>query len=1113
MLLTLNNYLEKIVTNKIFKTVITLLVVFYILLGSSCSSFASTPVADMSDTSTPLTAERAGNYVANFAINFERNFYKKVEYSVLLNELVSTYNGNAINGDYYFSNSSWIAFVYNQSLKLYDNTAISTMGVGDYVTPHTKIEQATWKEDFFEQIKFNGDAYAVVEDEETGEKKKTEYLNIADLASNDEIHPGDVLIRTKYTEPKEGEEPEPYTGMVVLYIGAGQVIYCEETENGKNVIVKCYIDDLHFTIDTVLRIKEDTANKILDTNATLIFAGQSYDPQITYQGIPGYGTYLGTSTFWDFVKWLVDSIANILDYLVGILTYALRAVIIGWTNLVENLMNYTLVGSREEVNGSYVNSLTGKANNLDSRISIEDIFFNKIPILDVNFFSVEKAGGSEISEDSIVFMLRQNIAYWYYIIRIISIIVMLLILLYVGIRIAMSASGSKKAQYKSAIVGWVVGFIAVITVHLFIYIVFEINEFIVSVFESAALQMNGGELSLYETIRSKSYAPKFTEGFGSTVIYMYLVYLLIRASIIYFKRYLTVTILGLIGPVIGLKYGVERATGRKTKSISTWMFEFSMNVLLQGVHAVLYVALMQIALSMAFESLAGYIVALVILNFMLKADKIFMKIFNFDRSKSVGDTAQQEGFLEQFAKITWGYKLTTSALKKAGKGALGFGAGTIHFAERIGDIVKDREAGETQKIWRRNLVYKPAGFVGRGLNKLTGDRISSIAALSLLRGDEASKKMDKLAIDALKLNMRLTGKTFKRALKATKSSIGSAAKIATALPLTIVDPMAGIAATYSAVSTITNSTDKTAIRNKRFAKEYEKFLEHPDRRKYARHDNDTKVQKALRTAGRTATAPIRGTIKGTKSAVRATGAMASFGAGGIAVTAGYDIDKYEQQRMKNHKLIETLKEADKTKREIEDIYKQLENELAAENRALTKEEQKEKLDLTFASTVKEAQVKRVKSSTVKGAVEEYMSQHNLTYLSELDVDNIMEILKRREGEIGKKLEFDSDVLDNIRDSLRETIEKNTPAKPKRTKVLPSEMQKAFKQGLAKQGSIKPTKKTKPDDERVADLKVKLQERVRQYQNLYESSGKKVDSTASVVSKITEDKANSKKDNK
>ena len=157
--------------------------------------------------------------------------------------------------------------------------------------------------------------------------------------------------------------------------------------------------------------------------------------------------------------------------------------------------------------------------------------------------------------------------------------------------------------------------------------------------------------------------------------------------------------------------------------------------------------------------------------------------------------------------------------------------------------------------------------------------------------------------------------------------------------------------------------------------------------------------------------------------------------------------------------------------------------------------------------VKEALTKRVKSSTVKGAVDEYMSTNSLTQLSELDIDHIMDIIKRRESEAGKTLEFDSDVLDNVRTALQEKVDANV-AKRRGTTILASDMQGALKKGLSKQGSIKSNKVDSSKNDRTEEIKAKLQEKVREYENLYEGSGKKVEKAGAVLNRAKgEDKSN------
>lgn len=82
------------------------------------------------------------------------------------------------------------------------------------------------------------------------------------------------------------------------------------------------------------------------------------------------------------------------------------------------------------------------------RINIEDIIYNHIPILDVNFFSFDEAAGEELQEGSIIYTIRENVAKWYMIIRRVSIIILLLILIYLGIQTAINTAAEKEGNIK-----------------------------------------------------------------------------------------------------------------------------------------------------------------------------------------------------------------------------------------------------------------------------------------------------------------------------------------------------------------------------------------------------------------------------------------------------------------------------------------------------------------------------------------------------------------------------------------------------------------------------------------------------------------------------------------
>lgn len=77
------------------------------------------------------------------------------------------------------------------------------------------------------------------------------------------------------------------------------------------------------------------------------------------------------------------------------------------------------------------------------------IFFNKYDVLSVNMFDF----GSD--PNSFNYKFRSTIAIWYYMMRILASAVLLVVLIYVGIRMAISSVAEDKAKYKKMLLDWV----------------------------------------------------------------------------------------------------------------------------------------------------------------------------------------------------------------------------------------------------------------------------------------------------------------------------------------------------------------------------------------------------------------------------------------------------------------------------------------------------------------------------------------------------------------------------------------------------------------------------------------------------------------------------------
>lgn len=120
-----------------------------------------------------------------------------------------------------------------------------------------------------------------------------------------------------------------------------------------------------------------------------------------------YGTTKGTfhvvdrESFWEK---LVNALAEIADWLLGIMTMGVRIVFIGWTALIEltlssavkSTFGNTTFGDEFKSGmvfndgiGSGVTNASTKMDRDKDIITIESIVFNRVPILDINIFRFE----------------------------------------------------------------------------------------------------------------------------------------------------------------------------------------------------------------------------------------------------------------------------------------------------------------------------------------------------------------------------------------------------------------------------------------------------------------------------------------------------------------------------------------------------------------------------------------------------------------------------------------------------------------------------------------------------------------------------------------------------
>lgn len=588
------------------------------------------------DESYAMTQEEAGSYIASYAINFCNNKGGKTvyEYSPSQRKHSIMTGQPSSDGIYHLECAGFASMVVKQSINVESPGGIVENGNGKRVFFEPSSDMADWE--IFERVE-------------------------------GELKPGDILANTHH---------------IMVYVGNNMIVHCDGhgyQNNGNGAISYESIDNYKSRVDSAgyiwaCRIREDVAAGLSEGNSgggiidsitgaisgawdsITSFVGELFgendeefkkgtplsaeeENKLYYKGIAnevGRRTeeVKEESTF-DFT---FPKITTIIDYLVGSIIYPVRASVTGFANIVQiEVSNYVAAASGEKSDIKTDDGiLTNLKQKMENSLTLEKIVYNQVPVLDVNIFNLNKAGGKDIKSDSLAGIVRNIASNWYYIFRTITIIALLVILIYIGIKIAITSVASEKAAYKEFLVNWLIAFIVVFAMPYLMILIMQINESLVSIFAGMGKQLN-----LYETVRELTWSAKMSTGVIGTMLYVTLVYYLVKFVVLYFKRLFVTVILIVIAPLVAGKYAYDKVRGGKgDNSLGKWFQEFTFSVMMQTVHALVYTVFISMTINIVTNSSEGSIIAMIILsliffNFMTKSERIVRSIINLNSNKAV----------------------------------------------------------------------------------------------------------------------------------------------------------------------------------------------------------------------------------------------------------------------------------------------------------------------------------------------------------------------------------------------------------------------------------------------------------------------------------------------
>lgn len=290
-----------------------------------------------------------------------------------------------------------------------------------------------------------------------------------------------------------------------------------------------------------------------------------------------------------------------------------------------------------------------------SRLSPEEIFGGKVAALDINFISPDKATwgtttdseGEEIVASS-AGQLQKTIASWYIALRNLSLVGLLSILVYIGIRIILSSNSNDKAKYKQMLTDWLIALCLLFFMHYIMSFIITMTESITT----AILGSSNGNIAVTVNSSNNAASTAFTtnlmgfarfqiqkntilEKFTYLIIYGFLLYYTIMFTWKYLKRMVMMAFLTIIAPLVVLTYPIDKISDGKAQAFDSWLKEYTFNALLQPFHLIIYYVFVLSAMDLATNNI---LYTIVVLWFIPKAEEILRKFFGFDKAPSLGST-------------------------------------------------------------------------------------------------------------------------------------------------------------------------------------------------------------------------------------------------------------------------------------------------------------------------------------------------------------------------------------------------------------------------------------------------------------------------------------------
>lgn len=293
--------------------------------------------------------------------------------------------------------------------------------------------------------------------------------------------------------------------------------------------------------------------------------------------------------------------------------------------------------------------------------SIDGCIFNSQPYFKLSFFD------SEHDDWELAGNIQGYIGAVYNAFRYLVTAAYIVILVYLGVRMILSSVGRQKAQYKELFKHWLIGLLILFSFHWVMAGLIWLSNTFVDILANTSSQMLEDILANLRDYPNPFSSSITQETIDANPITSFLVYNIsigtnwlpiigaLLASLLYvalfgaalvfaftyLKRLFTIALLIVLFPFVALSYVFDKIGDRKAQTLGLWIKEFSVNVMVQPIHALLLVLISLLYSTAASSALyganiLGAIMSLLSLLLIPVGEKLLKQLFQINSSMGVG---------------------------------------------------------------------------------------------------------------------------------------------------------------------------------------------------------------------------------------------------------------------------------------------------------------------------------------------------------------------------------------------------------------------------------------------------------------------------------------------